>query len=108
MDDPDAPKGTFTHWVLFNVDPKLSEIREGEVPPGALQGTNSRNEAKYMGPKPLYGEHRYFFKLFALDDKLDLPNGATRGEVEKALQSHVIETAQAMGRYSAVEKMVGA
>jgi Raf kinase inhibitor-like YbhB/YbcL family protein len=107
MDDPDAPKGTFTHWVLFNVDPKVSEIHEGEVPAGALQGTNSRNEARYIGPKPPYGEHRYFFKLYALDDRLDLPNGATRGEVEKALQSHVIETAQAMGRYAA-EKMVNA
>jgi len=106
MDDPDAPKGTFTHWVLFNIDPKISEIREGEVPVGGLQGTNSRNEARYTGPKPPYGEHRYFFKLYALDDRLDLPNGATRAEVEKSLQSHVIETAQTMGRYAAAEKMV--
>jgi Raf kinase inhibitor-like YbhB/YbcL family protein len=108
LDDPDAPKGTFTHWVLFNVDPKISNIREGEIPRGALQGLNSRNEAKYIGPKPPYGEHRYFFKLYALDDRLDLPNGATRAEVEKALQSHVIETAQAMGRYAAAERMVSA
>lgn len=101
VEDPDAPKGTVTHWILFDFDPKTSEILEGQVPPNSRQGANVKNEPHYTGPKPPSGEHRYFFKLSALDTKLNLPNGAVRAEIEKAMQGHVIASAELMGRYAA-------
>src|SRR5438128_2119900 len=72
VDDPDAPRGTFTHWIVFDIDPKLIEIGEDHVPENARQGTNDWGEAQYGGPKPPSGEHRYFFRVYALDRKLNL------------------------------------
>ena len=67
MDDPDASKGnTFNHWLLFNMDPKISDIKEDSVPVMATQGRNDFGEVEYDGPKPPSGEHRYFFKAYAL------------------------------------------
>jgi Raf kinase inhibitor-like YbhB/YbcL family protein len=100
MDDPDAPRGTFTHWILFDLDPKVEEIGEDHAPRNARQGANDWGEAEYGGPKPPSGEHRYFFRLYALDEKIDLPRGASRREVESAMRDHVIETAELMGRYA--------
>src|SRR5687768_17050424 len=85
MDDPDAPGGTFTHWLLFNIDPKLENIGEDSVPETARQGTNDWGEAEYGGPQPPSGEHHYLFNVFALDSKLDLPAGATRKDLEKEM-----------------------
>jgi Raf kinase inhibitor-like YbhB/YbcL family protein len=101
VDDPDAPHGTFTHWILFNIDPKVTEIAEDEVPANARHGMNGWGKAEYGGPKPPSGEHRYFFRLFALDTKLDLPSGASREQVEGAMQRHVLDRAEMMGRYAA-------
>ena len=101
MDDPDAPLGTFTHWVLFDLDPKTEEIAKGHVPPKARQGATVWGGVGYGGPKPPSGEHRYFFRLYALDEKIDLPRGATRLEIENAMRDHVIDTAELMGRYAA-------
>jgi len=101
MDDPDAPRGTFTHWVLFDIPAERAEMsgggRSGAV---GISGTNSRSTQGYMGPCPPSGTHRYFFRLFALDVKtLGLPPGASRQQIEDAIRMHTIGTAELMGRY---------
>ena len=100
MDDPDAPSGTFNHWLLFNVDPKVHEIREASPPVMATQGRNDWGEVQYGGPKPPSGEHRYFFKAFALDTVLPLSRGTPRAELEKAMNGHILDQATLMGRYA--------
>jgi Raf kinase inhibitor-like YbhB/YbcL family protein len=100
MDDPDAPVGLFTHWLVWNIDPKTTEIAESSVPIGAVQGTNDYPNPGYGGPQPPSGTHRYYFKIFALDQTLNLKSGATRKEVDAAMQGHVIGQGELMGRYS--------
>ncbi|MDD5447871.1 MAG: YbhB/YbcL family Raf kinase inhibitor-like protein [Actinomycetota bacterium] len=100
MDDPDAPIGTFTHWILFNIDPKTEKIKENSVPVGARQGRNSGGKVGYYPPCPPSGTHRYFFKLYALDEKLELGNGARLEELERAMKGHIIEKAEIIGLYS--------
>lgn len=100
MDDPDAPMGLFTHWLLWNVDPKTTEIAENSTPKGAVRGTNDYPTLGYGGPQPPSGTHRYYFKIFALDQTLNLPTGAKRKELEKAMNGHVIAQGQLMGRYT--------
>jgi hypothetical protein len=99
MDDPDAPRGLFTHWVVFNIPP-VAWFAENEVPKGARVGKNSWGEAGYGGPQPPDREHRYFFRLYALDRMLDLPKGASREQVEAAMKGHVIAQAEWMGRFA--------
>jgi len=108
VDDPDAPGGLFTHWVVFDLDPRTMEIGEDHAPEEGCQGTNSWGETQYGGPQPPSGEHRYFFHAYALDTKLDLPQGATRTEVERAMSGHVLDVAELMGRYAAANEPVGA
>lgn len=104
MDDLDAPKGLFTHWIVFDIDPKTQNLGDDHAPEApARQGANSWGETHYGGPRPPSGEHRYFFHLFALDTDLDLPRGSTRDEVEQAMSGHVLETAELMGRFAAAE-----
>ena len=100
VDDPDAPAGLFTHWLVWNIDPKTTEIGEHSVPSGAVQGTNDFPGQHYDGPQPPSGTHRYFFKIFALDQRLDLHAGAKRKEVDAAMKGHVIAQGQLMGRYT--------
>lgn len=100
VDDPDAPVGLFTHWLVWNIDPKTMEIYEGSAPSGAVQGKNDFGETGYGGPKPPSGTHRYYFKIFALDRTLDLNPGTKRREVDAAMKGHVIAQGQLMGRYS--------
>jgi Raf kinase inhibitor-like YbhB/YbcL family protein len=100
MDDPDAPVGLFTHWLVWNIDPKTTEIAENSVPKGAVQGTNDYPNLGYGGPQPPSGTHRYYFKVFALDQTLDLKSSAKRAEVDAAMHGHVIAQGQLMGRYS--------
>src|ERR1700736_3428362 len=100
VDDPDAPVGLFTHWLVWNIDPKTTEIAEKSVPPGAVQGTNDYPGRGYDGPQPPSGSHRYYFRIIALDKKLDLPSGAKRKELDKAMSGHVIAQGEYMGRYS--------
>lgn len=100
VDDPDAPAGLFTHWLVWNIDPKATEIGEHSVPSGAVQGTNDFPGQRYDGPQPPSGTHRYFFRIFALDQKLDLRPGAKRKEVDAAMKGHVIGQGQLMGRYT--------
>ncbi len=102
MDDPDVPKyirhdGMWDHWVLFNIDPEIKKIGEGENP-GTL-GKNSSGKNRYQGPCPPDRRHRYFFKLYALDAKLDLPEGSTKAQVEKAMKGRAIAQAELMGVY---------
>src|SRR5207248_7775286 len=100
VDDPDAPVGLFTHWLVWNIDPKTTEISENTVPKGAVQGTNDFPDSGYDGPQPPSGTHRYYFKVFALDRTLDLKSGAKRRDVDAAMRGHVIAQGELMGRYS--------
>lgn len=99
-DDPDAPMGTWVHWLLWNIDPKTRDIPEGSVPPGAIEGTTSFRKTGYGGPCPPSGTHRYFFKLYALDALLDLPPSANKAKLEKALKGHTLAQAELIGLYS--------
>ena len=99
LDDPDSKRGTFTHWVIFDLDPQLSLIVEGRIPKHARQGSNGYDELRYSGPTPTAFEHRYVFKLVALNSRLYLSSGASRMEVEKAMRGRIIATAHLMGRY---------
>lgn len=106
VEDPDAPGGTFIHWVLYNIPPGLTEIPENvpkrpEVPGVGIQGINDFGRYGYGGPCPprTHGPHRYFFRLYALDTVLNLKPGATAGEVRRAMGGHVLAEASTMGRY---------
>jgi len=99
MDDPDAPGGTFTHWVLFDIPPDTQQLVEGAGPIG-VSGNNSSSQTGYMGPCPPSGIHRYYFRLYALDvPALNLKAGAARSEVEAAMKNHIVGVADTMGRY---------
>ncbi len=100
MDDPDAPVGLFTHWLVWNIDPGTTQIAEKSVPKGAVEGTNDYPTAGYGGPQPPSGTHRYYFKIFALDKTLDLRAGARRKELDEAMKGHVIAEGQYMGRFT--------
>ncbi len=100
VDDPDAPSGTFTHWVTFDIPATQTEIAERAVTVGK-GGKNGRGQTGYTGPCPPSGTHRYFFTLYALDiSSLSLSDGATRADVEKAMDGHVLAKAQLMGKYA--------
>jgi Raf kinase inhibitor-like YbhB/YbcL family protein len=106
VDDPDIPQTVkdrmgievFDHWVVFNIPPETKELSEGMRPAGT-EGNNGAGKAAYTGPCPPDREHRYLFTLYALDTTLDLPEGASRADVEKAMEGHVLETAVLTGRY---------
>jgi Raf kinase inhibitor-like YbhB/YbcL family protein len=103
MDDPDVPKhlrddGMWDHWVVFNIPSSLREIKEGEEPAGN-HGIGTSGNVSYMGPCPPDREHRYYFKLYALDKELDLPEKAAKHQVEEAMEGHVLAKAELMGRY---------
>lgn len=102
MDDPDAPMGTWVHWVLFNIPADVTGIPEDSVPDDAVQGLNSWPKNNYGGPCPPSGTHRYFFKLYALDAELDLDDTATKKDVEQVMQGHIIEKAELIGLYKKV------
>jgi Raf kinase inhibitor-like YbhB/YbcL family protein len=101
VDDPDAPQSTFTHWLLYNIAPDSTELSENVTPIMMKQGRNDYGETCYGGPKPPSGVHRYFFRLYALDDNLSLPRGASRVELERALSGRVLAEAEYMGRFAA-------
>lgn len=104
-DDPDAPRGTWVHWVLYDLPARARELPEA-VPPdkelasGARQGRNDFRKIGYGGPCPPPGPaHRYYFRLFALDRALGLKSGATRNEIDRAMEGHILARAELMGRY---------
>jgi len=103
-DDPDAPGGVFTHWVLYDLPPGTHQLPEGvahsTAPEGARQGRNDFNKIGYGGPCPPPGNpHRYSFRLYALDRKLNLRTGASKSDVERALKGHVLAQAELTGRF---------
>lgn len=99
-DDPDAPAGTWVHWVVFNIPVTVKELAEGaSLPAGAKQGINDFRKLSYGGPCPPGGTHRYFFKVYALDAVLALKEGAAKGELLKAMEGHVLAQGQLMGKY---------
>jgi Raf kinase inhibitor-like YbhB/YbcL family protein len=100
MDDPDAPRGTWVHWVVWNVNPKIREIKENTVPDGGKQGINDFRKHDYGGPCPPSGTHRYFFKLYALDATLDLGPNATKAQLESAMKGHIIARTEMIGLYT--------
>jgi Raf kinase inhibitor-like YbhB/YbcL family protein len=97
-DDPDAPGGLFTHWLVWNIPPQTNSIAEGSAPKG-VHGTNDFGKSGYRGPCPPPGTHRYSFKIFALDRELDLRAGAKRSQVDAAMKGHVIAQGELTGRY---------
>jgi Raf kinase inhibitor-like YbhB/YbcL family protein len=103
-DDPDAPMGTWVHWVVYGISPNVTSLPENvgkkDTTSGFRQGKNSFGKLSYGGPCPPHGStHRYFFKLFALDRSLDLKPGATKDEVTKAMQGHIRAQGELVGRY---------
>jgi hypothetical protein len=105
VDDPDAPGKTWVHWVMWNIPPEETSLEEGvpaekELPNGARQGKTDFGSIGYGGPAPPSGVHRYFFKVYALDAMLDLPAGATKLELEKAMEGHILSGRELMGRYT--------
>lgn len=100
MDDPDAPNGTFLHWMMWNIPPDLVEIAENDWPEGAEQGENGAGELGYLGACPPSGIHHYHFKLFALNRKLDATSNITKSELEKEIDGSLIEKAELVGIYS--------
>ena len=106
MDDPDAPMGTWVHWVLYDLPAETKSLDEGvskreQLDSGARQGRNDFGKIGYGGPCPPPGKpHRYFFKLYALDSKLNLKSGATKADVERAMQGHILAQAELIGRYA--------
>jgi Raf kinase inhibitor-like YbhB/YbcL family protein len=103
-DDPDAPMGTWVHWVLFNIPPTVTGLPEGAgaetiFSDGTQSGTSSFKRLGYGGPCPPSGTHRYYFKVYALDAKLDLASGASKQDVVRAMKGHVLAQGELMGRY---------
>jgi len=105
MDDPDAPAGTWVHWVLFDLPADAKVLSEGvakdeQLAKGGRQGRNDFGKIGYGGPCPPPGNpHRYFFKLYALDAKLNLKAGVTKADVERDMKGHILAQAELMGRY---------
>ncbi len=99
VDDPDAPMGVWTHWLVWNMNPGTTVISEDSVPRGAVIGSNDVGTAKYVGPAPPRGTHRYFFRLYALDTKLDLDVGTMRPDLDAAMQTHILAKSELLGRY---------
>jgi Raf kinase inhibitor-like YbhB/YbcL family protein len=105
-DDPDAPVGTWVHWVVFDMPATLRSLpqavpKKDQLADGSRQGQNDFGKTGYGGPCPPPGKaHRYFFKLYALDTKLNLPSSSTKKDVERAMQSHVLAQGEYVGRYS--------
>lgn len=100
VDDPDAANGTFNHWLLYNLDPQTHDIKEDVVPVMATQGRNDFGEVEYDGPRPPSGEHRYYFRAFALDTVLALPRGSKRQDLDQEMKNHVLGQATLMGKYA--------
>jgi hypothetical protein len=100
--DPKAPKMTYVHWVLWDIPPSVTKLPQGtkKAPAGARDGLNDWKKSGYGGPCPPIGRHRYFFKLYALDTLLDLQPGASKADLVKAMDGHVLAEAQLMGTYA--------
>lgn len=104
-DDPDAPRGTWVHWVVYDIPANVKELAQKiplqeKLANGAKQGKNDSRKIGYSGPCPPGGTHRYYFKLYALDVLLDLNPGAAKNDLLRAMEGHILATGQLMGKYS--------
>jgi Raf kinase inhibitor-like YbhB/YbcL family protein len=97
VDDPDAPGGTFDHWVVWNIPASTTKIAENSVP--GTEGLNSARQKGFMGPCPPSGTHRYFFKVYALDTELNLGAKSIKRDLEKAMQGHIVAKGELIGLY---------
>jgi Raf kinase inhibitor-like YbhB/YbcL family protein len=104
FDDKDAPRKTYVHWILWNIDPSVKEIQENSVPEGAVQGLNDFKKNTYGGPCPPTRPHRYALIVYALDVRLNLDPKSGKAELEKALEGHIIAQGQLMGVYRREKK----
>ena len=100
MDDPDAPRGTWVHWTMWNIDPATINVAANSTPPGAVEGKTSAGKSGYGGPCPPSGTHRYYFKLYALDIEFTLGEDVTKADLENAMSGHVLGQAELIGLYS--------
>ena len=103
MDDPDAMGAVgkiWVHWIVWNIDPNTSEIKENSVPSNSVQGKTDFGEIGYGGPAPPDKEHTYIFKLYALDEKLDINEGSSKSKVEEAMKGHILDEAKLEGKYA--------
>jgi len=100
VDDPDAPMGTWVHWVLFNIPSNITSLPESADTSALAVGKNSSGNLRYDGPCPPSGTHRYFFKLYALDSALSLSPGATKEQLLKETQGHILVQGELMGTFS--------
>lgn len=103
MDDPDAIGAVgkiWVHWIIWNIDPTITEIKEDSIPPGSIEGKTDFGEIGYGGPAPPDKEHTYIFKLYALDNKLNLKNNASKIDLEKSMKNHILAEARLTGKYS--------
>jgi hypothetical protein len=101
VDDPDAPAGLWTHWLVWNLPATTTSIPEGKLLPDAVQGKNSFGHVCCDGPAPPSGTHRYFFHLYALNTRLSLPEGSSRAALEEAMNGHIVGSGETFGVYSA-------
>jgi len=99
VDDPDAAVGLWVHWTLWNIPPDTTEMSENSIPLGSIEGITSFGNSSYGGPCPGDGEHRYFFKLYALDIELDLSSESDKEDLEEAMVGHVLDRAELVGVY---------
>ena len=105
FDDPDAPMGTWDHWILFNIPANVNQLEENFLVKNSdideiKAGKNDFGKLEYGGPCPPGGTHRYFFKLYAIDTYLDLPEGVKKDVVMEAIEGHIIDKAELMGKYT--------
>lgn len=99
VDDPDAPRGDWVHWTVWNIDPRTTGIDENSVPEGAIEGMTDFGRPGYGGPCPPGGTHRYQFKLYALDIRLNLDSSSGKEDIERAMEGHVLDYAILTGLY---------
>jgi Raf kinase inhibitor-like YbhB/YbcL family protein len=99
FDDIDAPRGTYVHWILWNIDPNVMEIKEDSVAEEAVQGMNDFKKRNYGGPCPPRRAHKYIFKIYALDTLLNLNPNLSKKDLEKAIEGHIISRSELTGVY---------
>jgi hypothetical protein len=104
FDDQDAPRGSYVHWIVWNIDPETKDIKEDSVPENAVVGTNDFKKRNYGGPCPPTRAHRYVFKLYALDIRLNLETSSTKAALEKAMKGHILAQTQLTTSYKKVGK----
>jgi Raf kinase inhibitor-like YbhB/YbcL family protein len=103
VDDPDAPRDTWVHWTVFNINAATAEIPENSVPSDGIEAMTNFGEPGYGGPCPPSGTHRYFFKLYALDSELELMQNASKQEIEKAMTGRILAKTEIIGLYQRVK-----